>query len=184
MIMSNSIQIKDTSTYYGRVSRVLHWGMALLILWQFLSAGSHFLLDDTAIEAFFWPTHKPVGFLILVLMVIRLLWALMNLTKRPAAISLLAKLGHISLYLLLLAIPSVALLRQYGSGRSFEPFGIPVFSGFDGEKIKWMTDLGSDFHSILGWILLALIVGHIVMARWHRKSQSHENVIPRMWGKR
>lgn len=175
--------IKDNNQRYGRVSRVLHWGMALLILWQFLSAGAHFFFDETAIEAFFWPTHKPVGFLILALVVIRILWALINLSNRPASVNLLAKLGHISLYALLLAIPTIALMRQYGSGRSFEPFGIPLFAGFESDKIQWMIDLGSNFHSTLGWILLALIVGHVVMAIWHRKSKSQEDVIPRMWGK-
>ncbi|AKE51024.1 cytochrome b [Kangiella geojedonensis] len=175
--------IKDNSQRYGQVSRLLHWAMALLILWQFMSAGAHFLFDETAVEAFFWPTHKPVGFLILILAVIRVIWALVNVVNRPKAVTLISKLGHISLYLLLLAIPIVALLRQYGSGRSFEPFGIPVFSGFEGEKIKWMTDLGSNFHSTLGWILLALIVGHIAMAVWHRKSKNQQDVLPRMWGK-
>ena len=175
--------IKDDNERYGKVSRLLHWGMALLILWQFLSAGARFFFDETAVEAFFWPTHKPVGVLILVLAVIRAIWAVVNMTNRPKALTLVSKLGHISLYLLLLAIPIVALLRQYGSGRSFEPFGIPVFSGFEGEKIQW-TDLGSNFHSTLGWILLALILGHIVMAVWHRKSKSQQDVVPRMWGKK
>ena len=103
--------------------------------------------------------------------------------NRPAAVSILSRLGHISLYLLLLVIPAVALLRQYGSGRSFEVFGVPVFSGFEGEKIEWMIDLGSTFHSTLGWILLALIIGHIGMAFWHKHSAKQENVLPRMWGR-
>ncbi|MBV34276.1 MAG: cytochrome B [Rickettsiales bacterium] len=174
--------IKDNNQRYGKVSRILHWGLALLILWQFLSAAARFFFEDTSIEAFFWPTHKPVGFLILVLMVLRLVWALLNVKRRPESVNLLAKLGHASMYLLLIAVPVVALFRQYGAGRSFEPFGIPVFSGFEGEKIRWMIDLGSDFHSTLGWILLALIVGHIMMAFWRQKSDK-TSVIPRMWGK-
>ncbi|KAA3650610.1 MAG: cytochrome b, partial [Proteobacteria bacterium] len=34
--------LKDSTEGYGIVSKVLHWGMALLILWQFLSASSRF----------------------------------------------------------------------------------------------------------------------------------------------
>ena len=174
--------IKDNNQRYGTVSRILHWGLALLITWQFLSAAARFFFEDTSIEAFFWPTHKPVGFLILVLMVLRLAWALINMKKRPASVNLLAKLGHASIYLLLLAVPTVALFRQYGSGRTFEPFGIPVFPGFEGEKIRWMIDLGSDFHSTLGWILLAFTVGHILMAVFHKKI-TNKSVLSRMWGK-
>lgn len=166
---------------YDKVSRFLHWGMALLILWQFLSAGSRYFFEDTAIEAFFWPSHKPLGVLLLVLMVVRLFWGIINRAKRPQSINVAAKLGHMSLYLLLIATPVVALIRQYGSGRSFDVFGLPIFAGFEGEKIKWMLDLGSDFHSELGWILLLFIVGHIFMAFWHRKSSSKEDIIPRMW---
>ncbi|GAA4360249.1 cytochrome b [Kangiella marina] len=175
--------LKDTKARYGQVSRLLHWGIALLIIWQFLSAAAHFFFDETAIEAFFWPTHKPVGVLILLLMSVRVVWALVNMANRPSAVSLISRLGHFTLYAFLLAIPTVALLRQYGSGRSFEPFGIPLFSGFEGEKIQWMIDLGSLLHSTLGWILLAFIIGHIGMVFWHKYSTKGENVLPRMWGR-
>jgi len=177
------MSLKDTKDVYGRVSRALHWGMALLLLWQFLSAISHFFFEDSAMEAFFWPTHKPLGFLLLLLIIIRIVWAFANMGRRPAAISGFAKLGHILLYLMMLTVPTLALLRQYGSGRSFEPFGIPLFGGFEGEKIQWMIDLGSLLHGELGWVLLALTIGHIAMAIWHKKSGSGVNVISRMWGK-
>lgn len=166
---------------YDKVSRILHWGMALLLLWQFLSAISRYFFEDTAIEAFFWPSHKPLGVLLLVLMVLRLIWSLVNRSKRPPSTGIAATLGHMSLYLLLIATPVIALIRQYGSGRSFDVFGIPVFAGFEGEKIQWMLDLGKDFHSELGWILLLFIVGHIFMAYWHRRSAHKEDIMPRMW---
>lgn len=169
----------DNATRYGTVSRFFHWGMAVLLLWQFLSAASHYFFEDTAIEAFFWPTHKAMGVLLLTLVVLRLLWALVNLSRRPPAIDLLSKLGHIALYLLVLTVPILALIRQYGSGRAFEPFGIPLFAGFEGEKIQWMLDLGSDLHGELGWVLLLLIVGHMLMAWRHRNTD--KDVMPRMW---
>ena len=169
----------DNATRYGTVSRFFHWGMAILIVWQFLSAASHYFFEDTAIEAFFWPTHKAMGVLLLTLVVLRLLWALANLSRRPPAINLLSKLGHIALYLLVLTVPILALIRQYGSGRAFEPFGIPLFAGFEGEKIQWMLDLGSDLHGELGWGLLLLIVGHMLMAWRHRNTD--KDVMPRMW---
>ena len=75
--------IQDSNDRYGTVSRVLHWGMALLLVWQFLSAGAHALLSDTAVEEFFWGTHKPLGFLLFVLIILHALWALINLSRRP-----------------------------------------------------------------------------------------------------
>ena len=173
--------IKDSPKKYGTISRMFHWIMALLILWQFLSAGAHYFLEDTAIESFFWPSHKPLGVVLLAMVFLRLLWASINLMKRPHSINLLAKLGHITLYLLLIFVPITAMIRQYGSGRSFDVLGVPIFSGFDGERIQWMLDMGSDFHGEAGWILLLLIVGHVFMAVRSKNNAAKINVMPRMW---
>ncbi|WP_376695528.1 cytochrome b [Wenzhouxiangella sp. EGI_FJ10305] len=173
--------IRDNHETYGTVSRFLHWGMALLLAWQFLSATSHALFDDTAIEAFFWPSHKPIGLILLLLMVVRAVWALAHLRMRPPSVNRLATAGHVLLYLLVLVIPSLALLRQYGSGRAWEPLGIPLFPGFEGEKIEWMMAPANLLHGWLGWTLLVLIVGHIIVAGWHRRRPAQPDVLERMW---
>lgn len=174
------MQIWDDTNRYGTVSRALHWGMALLLLWQFASAGAHLLLEDTAIENFLWPTHRHTGSLLFALIVIRLVWAVANRAKRPPAVSRAATAGHWVMYALLLVVPTLGLLRQYGGGRAFSPFGIPVFPG-TGTRVEWMVAPGNLLHSWLGWTLLVLIVGHIAMAWWHRRSPKHTDILPRMW---
>lgn len=170
----------DNKEYYGKVTRLFHWGMALLILWQFLTVGARVLMEDTAVEQFMWGTHKSLGVLLLLLIAARIAWALLNLSRRPPSVNVLAGLGHIALYTLLLIVPALGLLRQYGSGRSFEPFGVPLFSGFEG-KIEFLVEPGNLLHGSLGWTLLALIIGHIAMAVWHRKRDKQNDVLPRMW---
>lgn len=172
--------IQDNVDRYGSISRLLHWGMALLLLWQFSSAAARVLAEDTAVEQFLWSTHKPLGALLLTLVVIRILWALVNASHRPPSINIAARAGHIALYLLLLVIPAIALLRQYGSGRSFEPFGIPLFPGFEGDEIAWMEAPANLLHSWLGWLLLMMVMGHIAMVIVHRRSPNHEDVLRRM----
>lgn len=162
-----STRCMDTPKRYGAPTRWLHWLMALLFAWQFSSVLAHALAEDSAVDSFLWPTHKSVGTLLMVLILLRILWALANTGRRPAPVSLLARFGHSVLYVLMLLIPLFALLRQFGGGRAFSPFGIPFMPGFEGEKISWMVDLGSNFHSLLGWILLAAIVGHTCAAGWH-----------------
>ncbi len=157
----------DNRKRYGSVTRFLHWLMAVLFVWQFASVLAHALAEDSALDSFLWPTHKSVGTLLMLLILVRILWALTNTGRRPAPVSLPARLGHGALYLLMLCIPLVGLLRQFGGGRAFSPFGIPFMPGFEGEKITWMVDLGSNFHGLMGWILLVAIVGHVAAAFWH-----------------
>ncbi|HBT32991.1 MAG TPA: cytochrome B [Pusillimonas sp.] len=161
-------QLCDSPERYGLISRLFHWGMALVLLWQFTSVIIHTLFEKTAIDKFFWGTHKAVGTLIMLLILLRVLWALVNLRRRPPAVSIGSITGHIVLYALMLAIPTIALIRQYGSGKAFSPFGIPLMHGFEEtNKIEWMIDLGSNFHGLLGWTLLVAVLGHGVAVLWH-----------------
>ncbi len=174
--------LADNATRYGHVTRLLHWLMALIFAVQFVSALAHWGFEDTAFEAFIMPWHKPLGFTLLVLIWLRIVWALVQRSQRPAMVSTAARLGHLALYALMLVVPSLAMLRQYGSGRSFEPFGLPVMAGFEGPKIDWMVDLGSLLHGELGWILLLLVLGHAAMVVIHRRQGGEQDVWPRMWG--
>lgn len=164
---------------YDPVSRALHWSMAALLFWQFASAGAHFLFEDTAIEAFLWPTHKPAGVLLLLLALLRLGWAA-SAGRRPPAVDLGSRIGHVVLYVLMIVVPTIALIRQYGSGRAFAPFGIPLFAGFEGERIDWTIRLGGALHGELGWLLLLLVLGHVGMAFVHRDAAGRR-VLHRMW---
>jgi len=174
--------IRDCKECYGAVSRWLHWGMALLIAWQFATASARVLAKDSALDQFMWATHKPMGLLLLILALLRVAWLLSNAGRRPPSISTSARLGHLAMYALVIAIPTLALLRQYGSGRAFSPFGLSLMPGFEG-KIEWLMAPANLFHGWLGWLLLALIAGHIVMALLHGRRPGDEDVMRRMWGK-
>ncbi|HAA44869.1 MAG: cytochrome B561 [Halomonas sp. 54_146] len=174
-----ALAMMDTHSRYGLVSRALHWGMALLFVWQFSSAAARVFFEDTALESFLWGTHGQLGVVLLVLVVLRAVWALANASRRPPSVSVMAKLGHLALYGLMIAVPTIALIRQYGSGRALDVLGINLMPGFEGEEIAWMTDLGGLLHGELGWALLALTVGHVVMAFLHRKLTNHD-VLKRM----
>lgn len=61
--------------------------MALLVLWQATSALLHYFADDTAddnaVTDFFFGLHFTAGFTIFILAVLRDLWGLINLSRRP-----------------------------------------------------------------------------------------------------
>ena len=95
--------------------------------------------------------------------------------------SVAAKLGHLTLYALMLAIPVIGMIRQYGNGRGpLKVFGIQVMQGSP-EKIEWMANLGNMVHGNLGWLMFALAAGHIVMVAVHRAQG--RDVLSRMLGR-
>lgn len=68
---ANQTQLHDSPARYGTLSRFFHWSMAAILAWQFATALVHLLLEDTAIEGFLWGTHKVVGLLLIILIVLR-----------------------------------------------------------------------------------------------------------------
>jgi cytochrome b561 len=176
----------DTPQRYGLVSRALHWGMAALFLWQFAGMAVRITVGRHPVTAFMVGSHSGIGFLLLCLVLLRGAWGLANARRRPGhapgLVGRLATLGHLALYALMLVVPSLALLRAYGSGRAFAPFGIPVFPGFEGGPIGWMTAPGHAAHGLLAWTLLALVAGHVAMVIVHRRLW-RDDVLHRMAGR-
>lgn len=164
-------QWRDDGFRYGAVTRVLHWAMALLLAWQFAGMAIKLIVGKAPITAFWVGTHKGVGVILLTLIVLRALWGLYNMKARPAHgggfWGLAAKVGHLALYALMLIVPALALLRQYGSGKPLDVFGVRLIDGGWAE-VSWMTAPANAVHGLLAWVLLAAIAGHILMVLVHR----------------
>ena len=157
----------DNPSRYGLISRGFHWGMAALFAWQFAGALLYLAIGDTALTRFVGGSHFALGFALFLIVLIRGTWGLLSFGRRPGARNRVATAGHAVIYVLMVVVPGVALLRQYGSGEPFSPFGIPVMPG-PREKIAWMTVPGDLFHHWLAFALLALILGHTAIALVHR----------------
>lgn len=161
----------DNARRYGSITRLLHWAMAALFLWQFVGMGLRLALGRTPLVAVFVGSHAAVGTLLLVLLAVRLLWRTANSARHPAyehgVLGIAARAGHAALYALMAIVPALGLLRAWGSGRGFQPFGIPLFSA-TGEPIPWAMAPANALHGVLAWTLLALIAGHVAMVLVHQ----------------
>ncbi|MCK9544120.1 MAG: cytochrome b/b6 domain-containing protein [Novosphingobium sp.] len=179
------MSLHDTARSYGTVSRVLHWTMTVLFAWQFGGMLLKDVLEKGPVKGFWLGTHSSVGALLLILLMVRAIWELSEMRHRPpygtGFIGFAAKAGHLVLYGLMLVIPTLALLRMFGSGKGARLFGIQ-FQAPDGKEIAWMTAPGNLLHGSLAWLLLALIIGHVVMVVVHRYAWG-ENLLTRMAGK-
>jgi len=165
------VQWFDSRSRYGLVSRVLHWGMALIFAWQFMGMAVKLIVGRAPLTAFLVGTHQPIGAVLFALMILRLLWALINWRRRPlyevGTTGRLAFAGHLALYALMVIIPTLGLLRRYGQGEGFAPFGIPLFDA-RGTEIAWMIQPAELLHRPLAWSFLVLILGHVLMVLVHR----------------
>ena len=167
----------DSPLRYGRISRWLHWGMALLFAWQFVGMGLRLALGKTPLVSFFVGSHASVGLLLLVLVLLRGAWGLTQRPRRPAHgggwLGRAAALGHGALYLLMCVVPLLALVRAYGSGRAFLWFNtVPLFAA--GPKNEALMAPANAAHGLLAWVLLALVAGHVAMVllhRWHWRDE-------------
>ncbi|MDD0824117.1 cytochrome b [Mannheimia sp. AT1] len=153
----------DNGQTYGTISRILHWSMALCFGFMLYTG----LLDEESFRSLL-PYHKSVGTILMVLIILRVIWAKINRKNRPQPSNIFVVLGHSVLYLLMVLVPLTALIRQYGGARGpLEVFGVKVMDDA-AQKIEWMTSIGNSLHGTLAWALFVLAAGHIIMAIYHQ----------------
>ncbi len=160
----------DTPARYGTLSRLLHWGMALLVVWQVLKIFDRIDDGEHWVGQTLVPWHVSIGTLIGVLVLIRIAWALRNRQRRPAApqpplLGFVARAGHVLLYVGLVLMPVTGISFLVGSGYGLTAFGVQLIPG--GAEIPWLAALGSTLHVPLAWLLILLVAGHAGAALWH-----------------
>jgi cytochrome b561 len=175
---------------YSLIQRLLHWLIALLAILMLgigLTIGT---LEHEGMVATFgqdltntiYTYHKSFGVLLLGLMVLRVLLRV-TLGAPPYRQPLVpwqltaAKAVHGLLYLVLLAIPVVGWLATAAEGFPVQFFDWQL-PGLIGED-KPLGEALFDVHSVLAWILIALIVMHVGAALMHRLIQ-RDGVMERM----
>ena len=174
--------MKDNPLRYGTLTRFFHWLMALGFAWMLFTAISRFIDKESALTKAVFAYHPQIGFTLLLLGILRVLWALSQRSERPLGEGM-ARVGHFLLYALMIIVPVLALLRSFGSGRGFSYWGtVPVIAPSE-DKIDALVQLGNNFHGLLGWTLFALIIGHILFAIKHRLAGGDEDVMPRIIGR-
>lgn len=171
--------LRNTKTGYGGIAILFHWVMALLIV-AMLALGLYMHeLPPTEQSTFeLYQLHKSIGFVVLALGVLRLVWRLLNPSpKLPGGMSALEKvgahLGHIGLYGLIFALPLTGWFMVSAS-----PWGIPtiLFNTLPVPHLPVPAVLGTQeqaegffklLHAYGAYLLIALIVVHVAAALKH-----------------
>ena len=164
--------IGNTALSWGLVSRWLHWflGAAIIGMIAYGWWMNHF--PARADRFFYRSIHADIGYVVLLLTVIRLIWRGVNPTPEmpedtPRWQRLTARISHWALYLVTIL---VAMLGWAHSGARdpnyaswFGLFNVPQFTSPD----RVAAGAYEERHIFFAYVLLALIVLHIAAAAWH-----------------
>ncbi len=161
----------DTASRYGMVSRLNHWLGALVVL-TLLAIGLYFHDLPKGDERLYWlRLHMGLGGLALLFLSFRVIWRLwvtgpLALEQKPS-LQRLARWGHRLLLLLLGVMIVSGPLMVWSGGRPVNIFDWVLIPGPFG---AWsaLHEALEVVHGLSSRLLLVLILGHVLMAVKHR----------------
>lgn len=167
-----SIEIKNSSTQYGLIARLLHWASVAMLLTLIVISSQFSDQDPGPQKLELVIRHASLGMIFLVLMLTRLLWR--NLNQNPiysysiqpwqklAAISL-----HRSIYVILITQCVLGLLMLLTSGEPLHFFDWlewpPLFA-----KVDDLHEVVRGLHYLVSVMIYPLFAVHITAAIYHQ----------------
>ncbi len=163
--------LKDSPNGYGLIAILIHWISALLILFLF-GLGTYMVglsyYDD-------WyhkgpELHVSLGLVVLLLMLVRIVWRIINPTPMDLATkpvqNLAAKLVKLGLYGFIFVVLVTGYLITTAEGQPASMFNLikfPVLTELSSQNV----DLAGKLHEYFAWGIVILVVFHIVGALFH-----------------
>ncbi len=175
--------LKNTASTYGVVAKGFHWLLFLMLTFSIVMGNFLAAMPKGPEKLQAAGMHKSFGAVILMLILLRLAWRLINETPRlpdetKSGEAFVAKAMHWGLYVLMFAQPLSGIMMSQAAGVPVSFFGLfefPVFLAKD-------PGLAETFRAIHGtvWILLVLaVIGHAGAALHHHFIKK-DNVLKQM----
>jgi len=176
----------STNSNWGRVSRAFHWSLGVAIIAMLVYGWWMNNVAPRPDRLFYRSIHADIGYVVLLLMVMRLIWRLVNPVPAlpqttPRWQKLAARVSHGALYGVTIV---VALLGWAHSGAHspdyadwFGLFRVPQFTSTD----KAAAAFYEDWHITTAYVLVGLLAVHIAAAVYHHFI-NRDDVTARMIG--
>lgn len=116
-----NIRMSGDRYHYGATAQLFHWLTFVLVIAAFtLGPGGSEVRIYAAAGDFNRQTHETLGVIVGVLTLLRLVWATLHATPEdppmPSMMRYAAKIAHVALYFLLLAVPLTAIVGAWLEG--------------------------------------------------------------------
>lgn len=171
----------EPATRYNAGARTFHAVIAVLIVANLTLGSLHDPLEGN------WnviPLHKSIGISVLALSIGRLVWRFTWETPAygpPIAAweRVWSKAMHSTLYALMLIMPLSGWFFASAGKYGISWFGIPL-PRFGVTKADPIVGVAHEGHEILGYLMIALVLGHALAALRHHFVLK-DSVLRRMW---
>lgn len=162
--------IGNTREAYGFISKLLHWIVAIAII-TLISVGyymSDLPISDQKYQIY--STHKAAGVCVLIFVIIRLVWRIMNIAPEmpkdtPQWQVIAADVNVKFLYFLMLCQPLSGIFMSLYGGHPINIFGLFAIPAFE-TKVK-LASLAKEFHEAFSVLLIICISLHLLAALYH-----------------
>lgn len=176
--------LRNSRKSYGSVTILFHWLTAVLVISMIFAGFIMHDLKDYELRRTIYMLHKSFGSMILLLVLIRLIWRIINKLPEleeiiPRYQKIIGRTVHRIFYVILFAMPISGLSMTFFAGRSLNLFGLYTID----LKLKrnWsLFKLAHDYHAKIAYTLIFLISIHTLAAFWHHTIQK-TNVLTRIW---
>ena len=177
--------MQEANSKYKFPARLLHWGMALLVLGM-VPVG-FLMLDESlsrALRNTMFIAHKNLGVVMLILIAIRLIYRWRNPPRLapialPAIQAFAAKVTHLGLYALLVIMPLSGYIRVRAGGfpiEALDALGVPALV----PRSDALAEIAKTVHLYGAYALIVLMALHIGAAAFHGLVK-RDGVVARMW---
>ena len=175
--------LKNTSNSYGIVAKTFHWLLFLMLTFSIVAGNFLAAMPKGAEKLQAAGMHKSFGVILLMLILLRFLWRLLNenpsLPDGTTSIqAMMAKAMHWFLYILMFTQPLSGILMSQAAGYPVSFFGLfdlPVFMDKTPDAAKFFRAM----HGIVWILLVVAVIGHVGAALQHHFVKK-DNVLKQM----
>jgi len=172
--------LRNSPDSFGLVSRLIHWGMALLLLSQIALGLRLSSIEPGLANLWLYGLHKTMGLTALGLVLLRIFWHLISPPPGPQAtgwVRLFIKAWHWTLYALMIATPIAGWAGSSASGIDTvyaETFVVPpLVEVSETSEFVWFI-----LHEIFAKTLLGMVIVHMLAAL--RREMAGDQTLTRM----
>ena len=176
--------IRNTTTAWGLLSRAFHWILGIAIIGMLAYGWWMNHMVSKPDRLFHRSIHADIGYVILLLMVVRLIWRGVNPVPAlpdgtPAWERALARINHLALYVTTIVVASLGWAHS-GAHKPdyadwFGLFRVPQFTSENRDNAHFFED----WHIWIAYVLIGLVALHLLAALYHRLIK-RDRVVARM----